>query len=95
MTVTGSAVGVGTMSWPDASSVLAAVATTPHPDMAALREAVVQSPVRVALHRAEVFTKVFQATEDEPWGLRKAMALREYFRTVPLHIRDHDLLAAH
>ena len=41
----------------------------------------------VALHRARVFTRVFQANEDKPWVVRKAMALREYFRTVPLYLR--------
>lgn len=63
------------------------------PDIAALRRAMVDSPVRVALHRAQVFTKVFQENEDRPWIVRKAMALREYFRTVPLYLREHDRLA--
>lgn len=62
------------------------------PDIAALRRAIVDSPVRVALHRAQVFTKVFQENEDRPWIVRKAMALREYFRTVPLYLREHDRL---
>ena len=41
-------------------------------DIAALRDAIVSSPVRVALHRANVFTRVFQETEGEPWALRRA-----------------------
>jgi formate C-acetyltransferase len=48
---------------------------------------------RVALHRAQVFTRVFQATEGKPWEVRKAMALREHLRTVPLHMRPGDRLA--
>lgn len=71
----------------------AAPLTTPHADIAALRQSIVSSPVRVAAHRAKVFTEVFRATEDRPWVLRKALALAEYFRTVPLYIRDHDGLA--
>ncbi|MCU0874090.1 MAG: hypothetical protein MUE50_17275 [Pirellulaceae bacterium] len=62
-------------------------------EIAALRREIVDSPVRVALHRAETFTKVFQATEDRPWIVRKALALREYFQTVPLDLREHDGLA--
>ena len=72
---------------------LAGPVTTPNADVAALRREIVRSPVRVALHRAEVFTKVFQETEDKPWGLRKALALREYFQTVPLYLRRNDSLA--
>jgi len=66
---------------------------TPHADMAALRKAMMDSPVDVALHRARVFTKVFQQHEAEPWIVRKAMALREYFETVPLYLRPHDRIA--
>ncbi len=70
-----------------------AAISTPHADIAALRHDIVSSPVRVALHRAEVFTRVFRQTEDQPWIVRKALALREYFQTVPLYVREHDLLA--
>jgi formate C-acetyltransferase len=48
---------------------------------------------RVALHRARTFTRVFQATEGKPWEVRKAMAMREHFRTVPLYLRPGDRLA--
>ncbi|MCX6637851.1 MAG: hypothetical protein NT090_22575 [Acidobacteria bacterium] len=48
---------------------------------------------RVALHRARVFTRVFEATEGQPWEVRKAMALREHFRTVPLYLRPGDRIA--
>jgi len=58
-----------------------------------LRRDILDSPMGVALHRARVFTRVFQANENKPWVLRKAMALREYFRTVPLHLRPGDQLA--
>ena len=67
-----------------------ALSQTPNADMAALRRAVVDSPVDVALHRANVFTGVFRKYESEPWIVRKAMALREYFETVPLYVREHD-----
>jgi len=62
-------------------------------DITALRKAMMNSPVGVALHRAKVFTKVFQQHEAEPWIVRKAMALREYFETVPLYLREHDGIA--
>ncbi len=45
------------------------------------------------MHRARTFTKVFQATEDQPWIVRKSKALREYLETVPLYVRQHDGIA--
>ena len=66
---------------------------TPNADIAALRRDVVNSPVRVALHRAKVYTEVFQRNKDLPWIVRKGKALREYFETVPLYLRDHDRIA--
>ena len=62
-------------------------------DMLALRSAVVNSPVGVGLHRARIFTEVFQQHEAEPWIVRKALALRKYFETVPLYMRPHDRIA--
>jgi formate C-acetyltransferase len=61
--------------------------------MLALRRAILDSPVDVGLARAEAFTRVWQANEGAPWIVKKALALREYFRTVPLYIRPYDLLA--
>ncbi len=64
-----------------------------NPDMMALRRAVVDTPMDVALHRARVFTDVFGGNESKPWIVRKAIALRRYFETVPLYLRDHDGIA--
>lgn len=64
-----------------------------NPDLLALRRAMQDAPVGVALHRARVFTEVFQQHEAEPWIVRKALALRRYFETVPLYLREHDGLA--
>ncbi|MBI5821759.1 MAG: hypothetical protein HZA88_22535 [Verrucomicrobia bacterium] len=75
------------------ASVAEAALQTAHPDMAALRRAMMDSPFGVALHRAKVFTEVFRKHESEPWIVRKAMALREYFETVPLYLREHDGIA--
>lgn len=89
----GAAVGAASVGrWTD-GSVSAGPVSTPRTDMAALRRQVVDSPVAVALHRAKVFTKVFQQTEGLPWIVRKALGLREYFETVPLYLREHDGLA--
>ena len=93
MAISGTAVGAVAWGQMDVQEVLASPVTTPHADMDALRQEIVNSPVRVGLHRAQVFTRVFRETEGKPWGLRKAMALREYFRTVPLYLRKHDRLA--
>lgn len=93
LAATGATVGAAAAGGFDVEAGLAATVTTPHRDIAALRQDIVNSPLRVGLDRARVFTKVFQETEDKPWVLRKAMALREYFRTVPLYIREHDRLA--
>ena len=90
---TGAAAGVVALGGLSGPLALADAVTTPHSDIAALRQDIVNSPVRVGLHRAQVFTKVFRETEDKPWVLRKALAMREYFQTVPLYIRDHDGLA--
>lgn len=62
-------------------------------ELLALRRSIIDSPLGVALHRARVFTQVFQQTESLPWSVRKAKALREYFRTVPLYLRPGDRLA--
>ncbi|MBL7043762.1 MAG: hypothetical protein ISR77_34345 [Pirellulaceae bacterium] len=93
LATTGLAVGAVTIGRFDTALGLASTVTTPHGDMAALRQDIVGSPVSVGLHRAKVFTKIFQETEDKPWVLRKALAMRAYFQTVPLYIRDHDSLA--
>ena len=63
------------------------------PNLLALRRAIIDSPLGVGLHRAKVFTEVFRKNESQPWEVRKAMALREYFRTVPLYLRPGDRLA--
>jgi len=93
LSTAGVAIGVAALGrWRIASAVAAPVSTS-HGDMAALRRDIVNSPVRVALHRAKTFTRVFQEMQQRPWIVRKAMALREYFETVPLYLREHDLLA--
>jgi pyruvate-formate lyase len=61
--------------------------------MLALRRDILDSPVSVGLARADAFTTVWQANEGAPWIVKKAMALREYFRMVPLYLRANDLLA--
>jgi hypothetical protein len=92
LTAVGVTVSTGTRAW-SAGGAPTGPVSTPNADIAALRRDVVNSPVRIALHRAEVYTKVFQNTEDLPWIVRKGMALREYFETVPLYVRDHDRIA--
>ncbi len=89
----GAAIGAAAAGAHDEVSGPSGTVLTRHSDIAALREDIVRSPVRVALHRAKTFTEVFQKTEDQPWIVRKAMALREYFQTVPLYVRDHDQIA--
>ncbi|MBI3681212.1 MAG: hypothetical protein HY235_12550 [Acidobacteria bacterium] len=61
--------------------------------MGALRRDIVESPVGIALDRARTFTRVFQENEGKPWVVRKAQALREYFRTTPLYVRPNDRIA--
>jgi|GEM_PF-865098 len=91
--VAGTALGAAAVPcWGDAIAPARPVDDLPA-DLAALRREIVDSPLRVALHRALTFTKVFQAAEDRPWIVRKALALREYFQTVPLYLREHDGLA--
>ncbi len=63
------------------------------PALGALRREIAGSPVDVALHRARVFTRVFQQNQSRPWMVRKALAMREYFRTVPLYLRAGDAIA--
>ncbi|MHB8899361.1 MAG: pyruvate formate lyase family protein [Thermoguttaceae bacterium] len=93
LTTAGAVAGASAIpAWAD-SPAPAGPVTTPHADIAALRGQIVHAPVRVALHRAEVYTRVFRKTEDQPWIVRKAKALREYFETVPLYVRDQDRIA--
>jgi choline trimethylamine-lyase len=70
-------------------------ATPSAPRIGELRRGILDSITspRVALGRARAFTRVFQETEGKPWEVRKAMALREHFRTVPLYLRPGDRLA--
>lgn len=60
---------------------------------AALRNEIVATPLSVGLHRAETFTRVFREHDAEPWVVRKATALAEYLRTVPLYLRSGDRIA--
>ncbi len=47
----------------------------------------------IALHRAQTYTQFFQESGNTPWVLKKAKAFRKHLQTVPLYIRNHDLLA--
>ena len=93
LAVAGTAFGAVAMGQLEVGRGVAAPVSTAFADVAALRRDMVSSPLRVALHRAKTFTRVFQETEGQPWIVRKATALREYFRTVPLYVRPHDRLA--
>ena len=73
--------------------LLAGTPHSSHADLLALRRAMIDTPVRVGRHRARVFTAVFLKNEEQPWMVRKARALREYFETVPLYLREHDGIA--
>ncbi len=81
------------MSAGAAAPAFAGLATPSTARIGALRKDILDSPVDVALHRARVFTRVFSENEDKPWELRKALAMREYFRTVPLYLRKGDAIA--
>ena len=69
------------------------VAISSDPATLALRREILDSPVGVALHRARTFTRVWRESEGAPWVVLKAMALRDYFATVPLYVRPHDRIA--
>ena len=62
-------------------------------EMLALRKAIVESPVSAALERARAFTRVWRDNEGAPWMVKKAMALREHLRTMPLYVRPFDRIA--
>ncbi len=85
----------GFLSAASAAPLFAGAARPSSPAMGELRRDILGTLdyPRVALHRARVFTRVFQETEGKPWEVRKAMALREHFRTVPLYLRPGDRLA--
>ena len=76
-----------------AAPLFAGIAHPSIPSIGDLRRDIVQSPVGVAQHRAEIFTRVFREHEGQPWIASKGLALREYFRTVPLYIRPNDRIA--
>lgn len=61
--------------------------------MLALRADIIDSPVSVALERARTFTRIWRENPGAAWIVKKALALREHLRTVPLYIRPHDRLA--
>ncbi len=60
--------------------------------MLSLRDAIIGAPILVGQHRMCVFTDVWQQHAGAPWIVKKALALRTYFETVPLYIRPHDRL---
>ena len=90
---TGTAVGGLSLAGLGHLPLFAGTPHSDHADMLSLRRAIIDSPLRVALHRAKVFTSVFQKREADPWIIRKAAALREYLETVPLYLREHDRIA--
>lgn len=93
MAVMGASVGAtAARAWGDGGTPIGPV-TTANADIAALRGEIIHGALRVALERAKVYTQVFQKTEQMPWIVRKGLALREYFETVPLYLRDHDRIA--
>jgi len=61
--------------------------------MRALRDVIVRAPVDVGLDRAATFTRVWRENENAPRVIRKAMALREHLRTIPLYLRPGDRIA--
>ncbi len=93
LAATGALAGAAALhAWPGKARAGGTVHTA-HAEIAALRRDILDSPLRVALHRAKTFTQVYQATEGQPWVVRKARALRSYFESVPLYVRAQDLLA--
>ena len=58
-----------------------------------LRDDIINAPITVGLHRARVFTDVWQDNEGAPWIVKKGLALRRYLETVPLYVRPHDRIA--
>ena len=91
---TGAAVGAAAAGRFTANSVMAASVTTPHADIAALCGRT--SSTRRCASRCtgpRCSPRSSRRRKTEPWIVRKALALREYFQTVPLYLREHDRLA--
>ncbi|HPA19090.1 MAG TPA: pyruvate formate lyase family protein [Verrucomicrobiae bacterium] len=63
------------------------------PAISALRADILRSGLSIGLHRAEVFTRIFRDNVDQPWIVRKGLALQEYLKTVPLYLREGDGIA--
>ncbi|HBY60739.1 MAG TPA: hypothetical protein DEH78_13015, partial [Solibacterales bacterium] len=70
----------------DATPLIAAVRPST-PTTGKLRQNILETMEfpRVDLHRSGVFTGVVPATQDKPWELRKAMALREHASSSLFH----------
>jgi len=60
--------------------------------MWSLRRDMLDSPTTLGLHKARVYTRVFQEHEAAAWIVRKGLAFREHLRTVPLYVRAYDKL---
>lgn len=69
----------GAMALTDWSGLPLAVGapSSGHSDLLALRRAMIDTPLRIGLHRARVFTTVFRENAAQPWIVRKGVALRE------------------
>ncbi|MGQ9730339.1 MAG: pyruvate formate lyase family protein, partial [Candidatus Zipacnadales bacterium] len=61
--------------------------------MQALRRDILDSPIAIALHRAQTYTRVFRENEGAPWIVAKALAFREHLRRMPLFLRPRDRIA--
>ncbi|RMD83333.1 MAG: hypothetical protein D6820_02460, partial [Lentisphaerae bacterium] len=62
-------------------------------DIEKLRASILSSPVDVAIHRAQTYTRVFRENPGSSFMINKARALKTYWETVPLYLRDNDRIA--
>lgn len=76
VTGSGAAVGIAAAGRFVLRAVPGAPGTTPRADMAALRHDVLGAPLRVALHRTQIFTRVFQEIADNLSCRKRSMGRR-------------------
>jgi len=57
-----------------------------------LREELFSTQTRFCFERARAVTRSYRETEGEPASIRRAKALREVFETMPIFIREGELL---
>ncbi len=58
----------------------------------ALKRASLKEPRTISILRARAFTEIYQNFPDKPLTMKRALAFKKYFETVPIRIYENELI---